>query len=77
MVRILRNGRIFRVAFNFDPTWTNEDKWTGCNLYVKFINMSYTVEQATSLATAAVWKNKWKGTIFNDSVEDTLEKTRV
>ena len=77
MVRILRNGRIFRVAFNFDPTWTTEDKWTACNLYVKFINMCYTIEQATSFAAAAVWKNKWKGTKFDSIVENTLEKTQV
>jgi hypothetical protein len=77
MVRILRNGRIIRVGFDFDPTWTTEDKWMSCNLFAKFVNMSYTVEQATSYASAAVWKNKWKGTKYDTNVENVLEKTQV
>lgn len=70
----MRNGSRIRVHMNEDPCWNSLDKWTARNLYAKFISFGYTVQEASSLASAGVWKKKWPGTTYSDWVENVLSK---
>ena len=59
---LLRNGRPIRVDIYMDPCWTSHDCWTARNLYARFLSLGNSSVEAESLASVAVWKQKWNMT---------------
>lgn len=74
---VLRDGVIIRVELFEDPCWNKKDIWSARNLFAKFISLGYSVNESTSLASAAVWKNKWPGTLYNNVIEKGLTSTKL
>lgn len=74
MFWVLRNGNYIRVILNIDPCWTRKDILKAGNLYAKFICAGYSESEATSLATAAIWKAKWEGTVYDNKTESVLRR---
>jgi hypothetical protein len=72
MFWVLRNGRYIRVVLNIDPCWSRADICKGANLYAKFICDGFNESEASSLASAAIWKTKWVGTIYDRKTETIL-----
>ena len=70
----LRNGQYIRVILNIDPCWNKKDVMKAGNLYVKFISSGYDESEARSLASAAIWKEKWPGTVYSSNTECVLNK---
>lgn len=56
---LLRKGRIIRVDMYIDPCWSSQDCWTASNLYARFRSLGSSSTEAESLASVAVWKQKW------------------
>ena len=75
MFWVLRNGRYIRVILNIDPCWSKADIYKGVNLYAKFVSSGYSESESSSLAAAAIWKDKWVGTIYDTKTETILKKS--
>jgi len=69
---LLHNGQHIRVDLNIDPCWNSHDIWMARNLYVRFKVNGYSNDDASSYASAAVWKQKWTGLKYSKEVESTL-----
>lgn len=69
---VLRNGRHIRVSLDIDRCWSNDDIWQARNLFARFKILGYDDADCSSLASAAVWKRKWAGTVYNSVVESQL-----
>jgi len=74
---LLRNGKIIRVDIFTDPCWNSKDIWSARNTYAKYVSMGYTHSDAYSLASAKIWKHKWKGITYSASFEKTLKNSSM
>ena len=70
---LLRDGVRIRVQLNIDPCWNTQDIWAARNLYAKFISSGYSTNDASSLASAGVWKRKWAGMAYPVWIENALK----
>ena len=74
---VLRNSKRFRVDFYMDPCWNKLDRKSAINKFIHYIESGLTDDEAISLATVTIWKQKWSGTIYNDIIETKLKNTII
>jgi len=70
---LLRNGVNIRVDLEEDPCWNKQDIWKARNLWARFKTMGYSNRDCSTYASASVWKTKWNGMQYSQTIEKSLE----